>query len=345
MFQDITVEELLERMKNGEMALVDVRSESEYEDMTIPGSLNIPIFNDEERRQVGTLYKQVSVDAAKEKGLEIVSGKLPTFIKELEALPGRKAVFCWRGGMRSKTTATLMSLYGIRVYRLHGGIRSYRKWVVRMLESFKLDTPCYVLHGNTGSGKTKILRLLKEWGEPVLDLEGLAGHRGSIFGQVGLKPNNQKTFEALLLNDLLQYQDAPRLWMEAESKRVGRVVLPEFLVQSKEKGTHIRVEIPTEERVRNILEDYRPEEHHEECMKAFEYIERRIHTPIAHEIREHLEARRYYEAVELMLIHYYDPRYEHAALQYTEEPTVIQARNSEEAAELLFKHIQNENQK
>ncbi|WP_438447938.1 tRNA 2-selenouridine(34) synthase MnmH [Gorillibacterium sp. sgz5001074] len=339
MFQDLTIEEFLTRMKNGELTVVDVRSESEYEDSSIPGSRNIPLFDDEERREVGTLYKQVSVDAAKEKGLEIVSRKLPAFIKELESLPGKKAVFCWRGGMRSKTTATLMSLYGIRVYRLYGGFRAYRKWVVETLESYAVRPPCYVIHGHTGTGKTKILKMLTNQGEAAIDLEGLAGHRGSIFGQVGLKPNNQKTFESLLVADLFRTDTAERIWLEAESKRVGKVVLPEFLVAAKESGKHFRIDLPMEERVRNIIEDYRPEEHREECLKAFDVIERRIHTPVANEIKAHLLAARYAEAVELLLIHYYDPRYEHAASQYAEEPVVISARTTEEAAEKLLQAV------
>jgi tRNA 2-selenouridine synthase len=124
MFQDITVAELLELQAKKEIALIDVRSPSEFKDSTIPGSVNIPLFDDLERAQVGTLYKQESVDAAKDKGLEIVSGKLPAFIKAIDqAGAGRKAVFCWRGGMRSKTSATLASLMGLRMYRVNGGFR------------------------------------------------------------------------------------------------------------------------------------------------------------------------------------------------------------------------------
>jgi tRNA 2-selenouridine synthase len=126
LFQDISIEELLELQHKKELVLIDVRSPSEYSDATIPGSLNIPLFNDTERAEIGTLYKQVSVQAAKEKGLEIVSAKLPAFIKTFEQTAGQKTVFCWRGGMRSKTTATVLSLMGIRVYRISGGIRAYR---------------------------------------------------------------------------------------------------------------------------------------------------------------------------------------------------------------------------
>ncbi len=112
------------------------------------------MFTDEERAEIGTLYKQESVIAAKDKGLEIVSAKLPSFIKEMGGMSRPKAVFCWRGGMRSKTSATVLALMGMKVYRLTGGIRAYRQWVVETLENFELKVPCIVISGNTGSGKT-----------------------------------------------------------------------------------------------------------------------------------------------------------------------------------------------
>lgn len=181
MFQDITIEELLTLQNKKEIVTIDVRSSSEFEDGTFPGSLNIPIFEDAERAEIGTLYKQVSVQAAKDRGLEIVSAKLPAFVKSFEQIKEPKAVFCWRGGMRSKTTATVLSLMNIRVYRLTGGIRAYRKWVVSTLEKLgDFKPPAHVILGNTGTGKTAILRSLLGEGYPVLDFEGMAGHRGSI---------------------------------------------------------------------------------------------------------------------------------------------------------------------
>jgi tRNA 2-selenouridine synthase len=131
MFQDLTLEELTSLRRKKDLVLIDVRSNSEFEESTIPGSLNIPLFNDAERAEIGTLYKQVSIQAAKERGLEIVSAKLPGFIKQFEQIPGKKAVFCWRGGMRSKTTATVLSLMGIHAYRLTGGYRAYRQSILK----------------------------------------------------------------------------------------------------------------------------------------------------------------------------------------------------------------------
>lgn len=333
MFQDITIEELRARRDAGELVTIDVRSPSEYRDSTIPGSLNIPLFNDEERAEIGTLYKQTSIQAAKERGLAIVSAKLPSLIKEIGQIKGRKAVFCWRGGMRSKTTATVLSLMDIHVYRLSGGIRAYRKWVVETLGSFEIRPKAVVLHGHTGTGKTAILRKLEAEGYPVLDLEALASHRGSIFGGAGMKAHNQKTFEALLLERLIALQDAPYILFEAESKRLGKVTLPDFLMDKKEKGTTIRIEMPMEARVKRIMEDY-PNEHKEAYLTAFQRIKSRIHTPIAAEIEACLLTDRFEPAVRMLLESYYDPRYSYTEEQYDSEPEwTVAARSLDEAVQ------------
>lgn len=339
MFQDITIEEMLKLRNEKKLVLIDVRSPSEYKDSTIPGSLNIPLFDDHERAEIGTIYKQVSIQAAKERGLEIVSAKLPAFIKTFQGIKEQKAVYCWRGGMRSKTTATVLSLMGIRAYRLIGGIREYRRWVVDTLAHVDFQPKAFVINGLTGSGKTLILQSLREQGYPVLDLEALAGHRGSIFGGIGLKSHNQKTFESLLLEELLQLNGSPYVLLEAESKRIGKAVVPDFLMEAKEAGVQLFIDIPMEERVKHILEDYRPWEYKEGCLQAFRHIEKRIHTPIAKEIETHLREERFAEAVKLLLEHYYDPRYDHASSKYNTDPIHIKAANIEEAAEAILGHI------
>jgi tRNA 2-selenouridine synthase len=334
MFQDLTLEELTSLRRKKELVLIDVRSNSEFEESTIPGSLNIPLFDDAERAEIGTLHKQVSIQAAKERGLEIVSAKLPGFIKQFEQIPGKKAVFCWRGGMRSKTTATVLSLMGIHAYRLTGGYRAYRQSILKSLAALVIPQPAFVLHGNTGSGKTEVLRILKARGYPVLDLEAMAGHRGSVFGQIGLEAYNQKTFDALLIDELIRYENSPYILFEAESKRVGKVVLPEPLVEKKEHGHQIWLEIPLLSRVDNILNDYRPWEHHEEILQSFHRIKSRIHTPVAAEIEHSLKEGKYGQAVELLLVFYYDQRYAHTSSGYsTDQKSVIKALSIEEAVD------------
>lgn len=342
MFQDITLDKLFTLENKQELALIDVRSPSEYKDATIPGSYNIPLFTDEERAEVGTLYKQVSKEAAKERGLEIVSAKLPQFIQQFRQMDAeQKAVFCWRGGMRSRTTATVLDLMGIHAYRLQGGIRAYREWVVKTLEEIDFKPEAFVLNGYTGTGKTIILQRLEQEGHPILDLEGMANHRGSVFGQIGLEPHNQKTFDALLVEKVLRLQASPYVLLEAESKRIGKSVLPEFLLKKKEQGTQIFIDMPLEERVQNILEEYRPWEHHDQCLEAFRIIKKRIHTPIATQIDNDLQAGHYESAVSLMLDYYYDRRYEHAAEQYPDDRSVtIQVKNVDEAVQVIRDKVQ-----
>lgn len=332
MIDDVSIEKCLSLRRNSDVTLIDVRSPQEYADGTIPGSINIPIFDDEERKEVGTIYKQVGVEEAKLKGLEIVSRKLPAFIAQFAKIPGPKVVFCWRGGMRSKTAATLVSLMGIRARRLIGGIRAYRRWVVHALEQFELKAVPIVLNGYTGTGKTKILEMLQNEGYPVLNLEQLAQHRGSIFGHIGLEPHNQKTFESLLVEHLMQLNDSPYFLVEGESRRIGKALLPDFLLEAKQQGYSIIIEMPLQERVHNILQDYNPDIHKEQCLTAFSLIKKHIHTPIAREIEDALQADRFHEGVSLLLEHYYDKRYDHSMQQASLGQMAIHAANTEDAA-------------
>jgi len=339
LFQDMNIDDVVKLTKDIGVVTIDVRSPSEFADATIPGSVNIPFFDDAERAEIGTIYKQDSVKAAMDRGLEIFSAKLPAFIKQFEQIQGPKAVFCWRGGMRSKTSATVLSLMGIKVHRLTGGFRAYRRWVVETLEGIDFKPRHVVLLGNTGTGKTEILRQLKQEGFPVLDLEGMAGHRGSVFGHVGMKAHNQKTFDSLLVTELLQWQRSPYVLLEGESKRIGKVVLPEVIMDKRGQAAQLFIQLPLEERVRHIVADYQPSEHKQALMEGFKHIKGRIHTPIAKEIMASLESEQYEQAVKLLLEHYYDPRYEHAMQQYGTDITLIQANTIADAVQDVKDYI------
>lgn len=338
--QDIALEQCLS-LRDKKATLVDVRSPGEFKEFTIPGSINIPLFSDEERAEIGTIYKQVSVEAAKERGLQIASAKLPALYKQFKQLDGPVVIYCWRGGMRSRTMATVMSLMGLKPHRLSGGIRSYRRWVQETLEQHELTVPCIVLSGHTGTGKTDMLRRLHSEGYPVLDLEGLAGHRGSVFGHIGQAPNNQKMFDALLLDRLIQLQsdNAAYVLLEAESRRLGKIVLPEFLMRAKQRGTVLDVHLPVQERVRNIVAAYEPSKHPEAIREAFARIQRRMHTPGAHAVADALRLENYGEAAALMLEHYYDSRYDHASEQYDGSIHAIEAANVGEALQLIKRQL------
>ncbi|MDW0115367.1 tRNA 2-selenouridine(34) synthase MnmH [Sporosarcina thermotolerans] len=338
MFRDISIQDLLFIKEREPHTLIDVRSPSEYKEATIPGSINIPFFSDEERAEIGTLYKRVGKDAANERGLEIFSAKLPDFIRQFKTIETPMTVFCWRGGMRSKTAATVLDLMGINANRLSGGIRTYRQWVVKELEKEDFPPKLIVLNGYTGTGKTLLLQRLADEGHPVIDLEQFAGHRGSIFGQIGLEPNNQKKFDSLLVQQIQKVKQKPYVFIEGESKRIGKVLVPSYLFDKKENGIHVFIHLPIEERVHNILSDYNPWESQEQFIEAFRLIQRRIHVPIAKEIEESLNEGHFESAVKLLLEHYYDPRYEYSTTKRPHENNfVIHASSVDDAYDQLVK--------
>ncbi|WP_340081407.1 tRNA 2-selenouridine(34) synthase MnmH [Terribacillus sp. FSL K6-0262] len=341
MFEDIKPDELYKRKVQQSHTIVDVRSPKEFQESTIPGSINIPVFTDEERSEVGTIYKQVGPEAAKQRGLAIFSKKLPDFIARFQQIDTPVTVFCWRGGMRSKTAATVVDLMGVRnVTRLNGGIRAYRKWAVSLLDEMDFAPELIVLNGGTGNGKTIILERLQEEGYPVINLEQMAGHRGSIFGHIGMEPNNQRAFDFLLLEKMLEYQDEPFVFAEGESKRIGKITIPDKFYQKKERSRQLFIDLPLEKRVAHILEVYQPAKHPERFMEAFSRIKRRIHTPIAREIEQCLESGEYAVAAELLLVHYYDPQYNHSASCPEDQQTHIRAVSVEDAIEKIKLDIQ-----
>lgn len=344
MFQNIILEDLFEKQKKEDITLIDVRSPKEFAEFSIPGSINIPVFDNDERAEVGTLYKQVSPEKASERGLEIFSAKLPAFIAAFKSISNTKVVYCWRGGMRSKTAATVLSLMNIPSFRLDGGIKSYRKWVMKTIEESQFSPKLYVLNGYTGTGKTILLKRLEAKGYPVIDLEGLANHRGSIFGQIGLEPHNQKTFESLLVEDMIRLQDARFVLVEGESKRVGMVMIPDSVYDKKEQGIQLFLDLPLDVRVQNILKEYHPFEHKEELIDAFQIIQRHIDPSIAKEINHHLRESKFEAAIKLLLTYYYDPKYEYSIKHHSHgEQNMIIASNLDEAFEMLIDFIEKDN--
>ena len=240
---------------------VDTRSPAEFVQGHIPGAVNIPLLEDEERTIVGTIYTQQGPEDAKKRGLAIVSGKLALIVNQISDLVAfekkQLVVYCWRGGMRSKSVLTILELMGITGSQLEGGYKAYRRHVQEQLAGFVLRPEAVVLCGSTGVGKTVLLQQLARRGYPTVDLEGLANHRGSAFGHIGNgKPATAQNFDAQLLEELQKFNDNKVVVVECESKRVGNVYLPAVLHQAMQQGRKILIKACMETRVARLIAEY-----------------------------------------------------------------------------------------
>ncbi len=239
-----------------QLPLVDARSEGEFAQSHIPGAINIPILNNAERIKVGTLYKQAGPEKATLKGFELVGPRFHLIQREaLRNFPNKKVMlYCWRGGMRSQVLSWLLTQVGFEVYRLAGGYKTYRTFT---FNEVRKPYPLLVLGGKTGAAKTVLLQKLKERGEQVVDLEGLANHKGSSFGAIGLpgQPTVEQ-FENLLAEQLRKIQPDRAIWVENESRRIGRIILPDPFFLQMTQSPRIEIEKTDTERIAHIAREY-----------------------------------------------------------------------------------------
>src|SRR5258706_1106061 len=238
------------------LPIVDVRSPLEFQEGSIPGAVNIPLLNNEERIAVGTDYKQKGQAEAIKTGFRLVGPRLEAIINETEKIAGGKEllVHCWRGGMRSNNFCQFIGMAGIKSRALTGGYKAYRHFA---LETFKKQLPIILLTGCTGSGKSEILRALQEQGEQILDLEKLANHKGSAFG--GLFMPTQPTteqFQNELFEEILKLDLNKRIWVEDESIAIGKIFLPTDFWVTMSKGSIVQMDVPKEIRVQRLVNEY-----------------------------------------------------------------------------------------
>lgn len=239
-----------------QLPLVDARSEGEFAQSHIPGAINIPILNNAERIQVGTLYKQAGPEKATLKGFELVGPRFHLIQREaLRNFPDKKIIlYCWRGGMRSQILSWLLTQVGFEVYRLAGGYKTYRTFTYNEVRK---PYPLLVLGGKTGAAKTVLLQKLKERGEQVVDLEGLANHKGSSFGAIGLPAQpTVEQFENLLAEQLRVVNPHEVIWVENESRRIGRIILPDSFYLQLTQSPRIEIQKTDAERLAHIANEY-----------------------------------------------------------------------------------------
>ncbi|MBP6303956.1 MAG: tRNA 2-selenouridine(34) synthase MnmH [Bacteroidia bacterium] len=253
--------------------ILDVRSPREFSQGHIPGAASFPLFTDEERKVVGTLYKHQGRETAIEKGLELVGPKLANFVKHAREFNKPLFVHCWRGGMRSGSMAWLLSTAGMDVYTLKGGYKAYRKHVLGELSKhYKL----IVLGGRTGSGKTDVLLELKKNGEQVIDLEGMAHHKGSSFGSIHQPPQpTTEHFGNLLCEQLSLLDTSKYIWIEDESRMIGTVNIDEAFFNTLRKAPLVVLQVTDEYRLTRLATDYGTAER-KLLDQAFERIKKKL---------------------------------------------------------------------
>lgn len=320
----------LETLAKDSLIYVDVRSPQEFAESTIPGAVNIPVFDNEERDELGTVYAQESQMQARILGMELLAPKLPRLVKEIKALTKEYkyvVLFCARGGLRSESIGVITELVGVKLYKLDGGYKAYRNFILNQLEDYELQSKLLVVHGNTGVGKTDLLYSLQEEEVPIIDLEGLANHRGSAFGSIGLgEPTNQKQFDSLLWNRLEELSGAEVIAVEAESNRIGMSVLPDFFLQAMDEGLHVLLESSLDARVDRIYEEYatsyekKPDAFIDRCLESLTAIKKHIIKKIGKQGYKKLirlsKAGELKKTIKILLTEYYDPLYEYSQCQH-----------------------------
>ena len=291
--------------------VIDVRSPLEFSQGHIPEAFNIPLFNDHERKVVGTTYKKVNKEAAMYEGLEFAGKKLVELAKDGIKKAGKNKtllVHCWRGGMRSKSMVWLFETLGLTCYMLEGGYKSYRRFV---REEFSKPLKLNVIGGCTGSGKTDILQLLKEKGEQIIDLEGLARHKGSAFGALGesCQPSTEQ-FENDLFESLSTLDRRRKVWIEDESRNVGKCVIPGELYGEMRASEMIFLDIPRERRANHLVKHYA--EYDREALKACVLkIQKKLGGDRTKEALESIDKADFYQTA-MLTLHYYDKAYMHS---------------------------------
>lgn len=262
----VTAQEAMLRMAKplgspgGYSAIIDARTEDEFALDHLPGAVNWPSLNNEQRITIGTLYKQVNPFEAKKRGASLVAANIAQHIeRNVIDLPRdwQPLVYCWRGGKRSGSLALILGQIGFKVSIIEGGYKAFRSQIIEAIPPLAQNLSWRVICGPTGAGKTRLLQCLRAQGAQVLDLEGLANHRSSVLGIIPGQPQpSQKHFDTLLWNELRQFDPNKPVYIESESRKVGNLAVPESLIMTMRASPCYQLELPENERVLLLMEDY-----------------------------------------------------------------------------------------
>lgn len=312
MYNIISYEEAT-KLKNP--LFIDIRSEKEFEESTIPNSINLPILNNSERKIVGKLYDNVSIDFAKKKGVEFGSQKLSKYYNFISDKSKENSViiFCARGGYRSTILFNFLRSLNIKIYKLDKGYKGYRRYILENLENISTKFDYVNLNGYTGSGKTKILKYLEDLGAQVLNLEELANHRGSNFGQIGLgKQPSQKMFESILYEKLNSFTKNT-VFVESESTKIGKINVPKYLYSAYTNSKHqVFIDSGLDDRINRIKAEYLKIENEDnflEIMNSLKGVEKHIGKENSLNLKKNLENKNYDFVIKFLIERYYDINY------------------------------------
>ncbi|HEY8934320.1 MAG TPA: tRNA 2-selenouridine(34) synthase MnmH [Cyclobacteriaceae bacterium] len=291
-----------------DLPMVDVRSQKEFQEGHIPGAINIPLLNNEERIAVGTDYKQKGQLEAIKTGFRLVGPRLPEIIDAAEAISKQREILvhCWRGGMRSNNFCQFIGMARIKSHSLQGGYKAYRQLA---MESFKKPFQFMVLSGYTGSGKSEVLRTLAKQGEQIIDLELLAKHKGSAFGGIDMphQPTTEQ-FQNNLFEAILKLDVTRRIWIEDESIAIGKIFLPQPFWQQMNASPVVEMIVPKEKRINRLVNEY-GSANKEEFLQAMERITRKLGGQHFNTAKEKLLQGDMPAVMELLLT-YYDKAYQ-----------------------------------
>lgn len=319
MFKVIKYKDIDQDKFNGNYILIDVRSPKEYESATIPGAINIPIFDNDDRERIGTTYIQHSTDTAKKLGIAAASLKLPHIydqISELNKKYDKLILFCARGGFRSSSLVSLFMTIGINIFKLDKGYKGYRNYINEHLPKSIQGVQFVVLYGNTGTGKTDILKSLKDQGKDILDLEGCANHRGSILGGVGLgDQNTQKMFESLIYQSL-RNRKTNIIFVEGESRQIGKVIIPQCIYDTMNQGINLYIHADIDVRIDNVLRDY-VHGTDDELISSLNYLRKPLSHKTINKYIDMIRSHDYRPVIKDLMIQYYDPHYRSNNRKYT----------------------------
>jgi len=321
--------QLDEAMAGGHQ-IIDVRSAAEFLAGTIPGAINVPLFNEDERSVIGTIYRHGGHEQAVDQGFDYVGKKLTALVGAFQPFKSKIiTVFCARGGMRSLSVANLLVQSGYNAFQLEGGYKKYRQNVLDRLQNFQ--PKLIVIHGLTGSGKTRILQKL----ESAIDLEDLAGHRSSLFGGLDRQPSNQRNFESRLAQVIGTLGKEP-YFIEGESRKIGRVFIPQPLAMAMQEAVLIKVDCSLATRINRIIEDYpvSDEEMQNQIENILKSLKQNMGSSQVEKMCLHLRNGRLDELVRILLVDYYDKRYCKSMSDYRYELELSSEDIGEAAARL-----------